>query len=99
MNLERSNLANRYGVKQINSLIQLSSKSMQFNSNRSASTSPRALNSDLSGKPGCHQDRSAARFDATAAFENAKSRLNRSPFPITEPNIQEKLRRLESALG
>jgi hypothetical protein len=44
-------------------------------------------------------DRSAARFDATAAYENAKGLLNRSPFPITEPSIQEKLRRLESAIG
>jgi len=43
-------------------------------------------------------DRSAARFDATAAYENAKGLLNRSPFPITEPSIQEKLRRLESAI-
>ncbi|HET6961821.1 MAG TPA: hypothetical protein VFJ27_04975, partial [Terriglobia bacterium] len=44
-------------------------------------------------------DRSAARFDATAAYENARSMLNHSPFPITEPSIQEKLRRLESAIG
>jgi hypothetical protein len=44
-------------------------------------------------------DRSAARFDATAAYENARSMLNYSPFPITEPSIQEKLRRLESAIG
>jgi hypothetical protein len=41
----------------------------------------------------------AARFDATAAYENAKGLLNRSPFPITEPGIQEKMRRLESAIG
>ena len=44
-------------------------------------------------------DRSAARFDATAAYENAKGLLNRSPFPINEPSIQEKLRLLESAIG
>ena len=44
-------------------------------------------------------DRSAARFDATAAYESAKGLLNRSPFPITEPGIQEKMRRLESAIG
>ena len=44
-------------------------------------------------------DRSAARFDATAAYENARSMLNHSPFPVTEPSIQEKLRRLESANG
>jgi hypothetical protein len=44
-------------------------------------------------------DRSAARFDATAAYENARSLLNHSPFPITEPSIQEKLRRLQSAIG
>jgi hypothetical protein len=44
-------------------------------------------------------DRSAARFDATAAYESAKGLLNRSPLPITEPSIQEKLRRLESAIG
>ena len=44
-------------------------------------------------------DRSAARFDATAAYENARSMLNHSPFPVTEPSIQEKLRRLELAIG
>jgi hypothetical protein len=44
-------------------------------------------------------DRSAARFDASAAYESAKGLLNPSPFPITEPSIQEKLRRLESAIG
>lgn len=44
-------------------------------------------------------DRSAARFDATAAYENAQSLLNRSPFPITEHTIQEKLRLLETAIG
>ena len=44
-------------------------------------------------------DRSAARFDATAAYENAKGLLNRSPFHITELGTQEKLRRLESAIG
>jgi hypothetical protein len=44
-------------------------------------------------------DRSAARFDATAAYENAQSLLNRSPFPITEDTIQEKLRLLETAIG
>jgi hypothetical protein len=44
-------------------------------------------------------DRGAARFDATAAYENARSMLNHSPFPVTEPSIQEKLRRLESAIG
>ena len=44
-------------------------------------------------------DRSAARFDATAAYENARNLLNHSPFPITEPGIQEKMRRLESAIG
>jgi hypothetical protein len=43
-------------------------------------------------------DRSAARFDATAAFENARNLLNQSPFPITEPSIQEKLKRLGSAI-
>jgi len=44
-------------------------------------------------------DRSAARLNATAAYESVRSLLNRSPFPITEPGIQEKLRRLESAIG
>ena len=44
-------------------------------------------------------DRSAARFDATAAYENARNMLNLSPFPITEPSIQEKIRRLELAIG
>jgi hypothetical protein len=44
-------------------------------------------------------DRSAARFDASAAYENARHMLNHSPFPVTEPSIQEKLRRLESAIG
>jgi len=44
-------------------------------------------------------DRSAARFDATAAYENARNMLNHSPFPITESSIQEKIRRLESAIG
>ena len=44
-------------------------------------------------------DRSAARFDATAAYENARRLLSRSPFPISEPSIQEKLWRLESAIG
>jgi hypothetical protein len=44
-------------------------------------------------------DRSAARFDATAAYENARGLLNHSPFPILEPSIQEKLWRLESAIG
>ena len=44
-------------------------------------------------------DRSAARFDASAAYESAKGLLNPSPFPITEPSIQEKLRWLESAIG
>ena len=29
-------------------------------------------------------DRGAARFDATAAYENVRSLLNHSPFPITE---------------
>ena len=44
-------------------------------------------------------DRSAARFDATAACENARNLLGHSPFPITEPSIHEKMRRLESAIG
>ena len=44
-------------------------------------------------------DRSAARLNATAAYESVRSLLHRSPFPITEPSIQEKLRRLESAIG
>ena len=44
-------------------------------------------------------DRGAARFDATAAYENVRSLLNHSPFPITEPSIHEKMRRLESAIG
>jgi hypothetical protein len=44
-------------------------------------------------------DRNAARFDATTAYENARSMLNHSPFPITEPSIREKLRRLQSAIG
>ena len=44
-------------------------------------------------------DRSAARFDAIAAYENARNLLNHSPFPITESSIQEKMRRLESAIG
>ena len=44
-------------------------------------------------------DRSAARFDAIAPYENARGMLNHSPFPITEPSIQEKLRRLELAIG
>ena len=44
-------------------------------------------------------ERSAARFDATAAYENARSLLDRSPFPITEQSIQEKLRLLETAVG
>ena len=43
-------------------------------------------------------DRSAARLDATAAYESARSLLNRSPFPIAEPSIREKFRRLESAI-
>jgi hypothetical protein len=30
-------------------------------------------------------DRSAARFDAIAAYENACGMLNHSPFPVTEP--------------
>jgi hypothetical protein len=44
-------------------------------------------------------DRSAARFDAIAAYENARSLLKHSPFPITESSIQETMRRLESAIG
>ena len=43
-------------------------------------------------------DRSAARLDATAAYESARSLLNGSPFPIAEPSIREKFRRLESAI-
>jgi hypothetical protein len=44
-------------------------------------------------------DRCAARLNATAAYESVRSLLNRLPFPITEPSIREKLRRLESAVG
>jgi hypothetical protein len=44
-------------------------------------------------------DRSGARFDAIAAYENARNLLNHSPLPITESSIQEKMRRLESAIG
>ena len=44
-------------------------------------------------------DRSAARFDATAAYENARNLLNHSPFPITEPSIRERFGQLESAIG
>ena len=48
---------------------------------------------------GDDSERSAARFDTTAAYENARSLLDRSPFPITEQSIQEKLRLLETAVG
>src|SRR5262245_5296514 len=44
-------------------------------------------------------DRAAARFDATVAYENTTRMLNSSPFPVTEPTIQEKLRKLQSAIG
>jgi hypothetical protein len=44
-------------------------------------------------------ERTTAQFDAIAAYENARSLLNRSPFPITEDSIQEKLRLLETAVG
>ena len=44
-------------------------------------------------------DRSAARFDAIAAYENARRLINHSPIPIAESSIQEKIRRLESAIG
>ena len=44
-------------------------------------------------------DRRAAQLDATAAYENARSLLNRSPFPITEPSIRERFGQLESAIG
>src|SRR5262245_7460981 len=44
-------------------------------------------------------DRAAAKLDATAAYENATHMLNASPFPITESTIQEKLRKLQSAIG
>jgi hypothetical protein len=47
---------------------------------------------------GDESERSAARFDATAAYENARSLLDSSPFPITEHSIQEKLRLLETAV-
>ena len=44
-------------------------------------------------------DRSAARLNATAAYESTRSLLNRSPFPITEPSIRERFGLLESAVG
>ena len=44
-------------------------------------------------------DRSAARFDATAAYEKARTLLNRSHFPFTEHSLQERLRLLETAVG
>jgi hypothetical protein len=44
-------------------------------------------------------DRRAAQLDATAAYESARSLLNRSPFSITEPSIRERFGQLESAIG
>jgi hypothetical protein len=56
-----------------------------------------SINEAVLAKNDC--DRRAARLNATAAYESARSLLNRSPFPITEPGIWERFAQLESAIG